>query len=52
MYALRYAVALSNQRGLKRTAEDELGSEEEEEGSEEEDDLMSGPLMTDTDLLS
>lgn len=51
MYALRYAVALSNQRGLKRTAEDELGSEEEE-GSEEEDNMMSGPLMTDTDLLS
>ncbi|XP_041934790.1 periodic tryptophan protein 2 homolog [Alosa sapidissima] len=50
IYALRYAVALSNQRGLKRAAADELS--EEEEGSEEEDDLMSEPLMTESDLLS
>ena len=51
MYTLRYAVALSNQRGLKRAAADEL-SEEEEEGSEEEDDTMCEPLMIETDLLS
>ncbi|KAG5267310.1 hypothetical protein AALO_G00220330 [Alosa alosa] len=50
IYALRYAVVLSNQRGLKRAAADELS--EEEEGSEEEDDLMSEPLMTESDLLS
>ncbi|KAL2102294.1 hypothetical protein ACEWY4_001462 [Coilia grayii] len=51
MYALRYAVALSNQRGLKRAATNEL-SEEEDGDSTEEDDLMSEPLMAETDLFT
>uniref|UniRef100_A0A8B9HTP6 PWP2 small subunit processome component n=1 Tax=Astyanax mexicanus TaxID=7994 RepID=A0A8B9HTP6_ASTMX len=53
IYTIRYAKALSKQRGMKRTVEDSLseegdgseimGSEDEEE--EEEEDMMSEPIL-------
>lgn len=55
MYTLRYAVALSKQRGVKRVATSELSEEEEEEmlgDSEEEDNLMGAPLMAETELFA
>ena len=45
IYTIRYAVALSKQRGLKRSAEQlEEGEEEEEEEEEvvEDEDLFEG----------
>lgn len=50
MYTIRYAMALSKQRGMKRTATDTLGEEEEASsevmGSEdEEEDMMTESLL-------
>ena len=46
MYTIRYAVALSNQRGVKRGA-DKQGQEEEDEEEEEEwsDKMSEASLM-------
>ncbi|XP_072513698.1 PWP2 small subunit processome component [Salminus brasiliensis] len=54
IYTIRYAKALSKQRGLKRTAEDSLSEEEDEsevlgseneDEDEEEEDMMSEPIL-------
>lgn len=50
MYTIRYAMALSKQRGMKRTATDLLGEEDEASsefmGSEdEEEDMMTESLL-------
>lgn len=52
MYTIRYAMALSKQRGMKRTATDLLGEGEETSsevtGSEDEDDdMMTESLLVD-----
>lgn len=57
IYALRYAAALSNQRGVKRVAgeessEEEDISDEEEDHGEEEDEDMDESLMADAVILS
>lgn len=40
MYNIRYAVALSKQRGMKRAAEDEVEEEEKEEEEDGGGDLL------------
>ena len=42
IYTIRYAVALSKQRGLKRSAEQEEEEEEEEEEVVEDEDSSEG----------
>ncbi|KAF3857521.1 hypothetical protein F7725_009380 [Dissostichus mawsoni] len=49
MYNIRYAVALSKQRGVKRTAEEE--EEEEEEEDEEMSDKMSVASIEEAELM-
>uniref|UniRef100_A0A6Q2XEJ9 Small-subunit processome Utp12 domain-containing protein n=1 Tax=Esox lucius TaxID=8010 RepID=A0A6Q2XEJ9_ESOLU len=44
MYNIRYAVAMSKQRGVKRTAEDVLCDNEDEEGSDSEDNDTAAQL--------
>nr|XP_046191021.1 PWP2 small subunit processome component [Oncorhynchus gorbuscha] len=47
MYTIRYAVALSKQKGVKRTAEDALCDKDESEDSE----VMSEASLEETDML-
>uniref|UniRef100_A0A6Q2ZAB0 Small-subunit processome Utp12 domain-containing protein n=1 Tax=Esox lucius TaxID=8010 RepID=A0A6Q2ZAB0_ESOLU len=49
MYNIRYAVAMSKQRGVKRTAEDVLCDNEDEEGSDSE--VLSEASLEETDML-
>ena len=42
IYTIRYAVALSKQRGQKRGAERQHDEDDEEEEEEEEEDLSEG----------
>ncbi len=44
MYNIRYAVALSKQRGIKRAAE-------EDEGAEEDDEELSEASVDDADMM-
>lgn len=48
MYNIRYAVALSKQRGVKRTAEEDM---EEEEDDEEHSEEMSEASLDDAELM-
>lgn len=50
MFNIRYAAALSKQRGLKRAAEEDKGGEEEEE-DEELSEEMSVASLEDADLM-
>lgn len=47
MYTIRYAVALSKQRGVKRTAGDALCDKDQSEDSE----VMSEASLEETDML-
>ncbi|KAJ8004026.1 hypothetical protein DPEC_G00154520 [Dallia pectoralis] len=49
MYTIRYAVAMSKQKGVKRTAEEALCEEDDEERSDSE--VMSEASLEETDML-
>lgn len=49
MYNIRYAVALSKQRGLKRAAEEE--TEDQEEEDEELSEEMSKASLEDAEMM-
>lgn len=50
VYNIRYAAALSKQRGVKRAAEED-GEEEEEEEDEEQSEQMSEASLDDAELM-
>lgn len=50
VYNIRYAAALSKQRGIKRAAEEDVGGEEHEE-DEELSEEMSVASLEDGDLM-
>lgn len=51
MYNIRYAVALSKQRGMKRAAEEDEGVEEEEDDEEELSEEMSEASLEDAEMV-
>lgn len=51
MYNIRYATALSKQRGVKRAAEEDIGDQEEEEEDEEQAEEMSVASLEDAELM-
>lgn len=51
MYNIRYAVALSKQRGVKRTAEEDMVEEEEEADDEEPSEEMSEASLEDAEMI-